>query len=113
VSVGGCHLARPEVLDGGPQRGRGIRQTAQSGIRHGDGTAFTAASHGNELTGALRQTIQLIPMPDVRHGLRFRNRCHQVFAQEPQRNQTWEAKSSYNRTSSAVLVICCLIGTCV
>jgi len=94
VAVLGCVFSRHQVLDRGPQRGRGERPAAQRRVGQRDGAAFTAAPDGNDLAGLRRKRLQPVPAPKMRCGLGLGMQRHQVADFRPQRHQQFLLETS-------------------
>ncbi len=92
VPVLGRGLVRAQVLDGGPQRRRGVGPPAQARVGQGDRAALPAPAHRDQVTGPFGQRLQRRPAPHVRPRGRGRLGRHEVFALGPQRDQVLGAE---------------------
>ena len=87
VTMGRRDLARPEVLDRGPQRRGRVGQTRETGIRQRDRAPFAATADRDERARSLRERVGVPGAPAVGSRPRLGRDRHQRLAQVPQRHQ--------------------------
>ena len=83
----GRGLARPQILDGGPQRRADIGAAAEAGIGEADGAALAAAANRHEFARPCGKRVEPVPLPDMRNRLRRRHERHQIAGLGPERVQ--------------------------
>ena len=87
VTVLGRIFAGHQVLDGGPQRGRGKGAAAQRRVGQRNRAALAAAAHGDDAAGFICQLEQILPAPEMGGGLALGMGGHQAADFRPQRHQ--------------------------
>ena len=84
VTVGRRALARPEVLDGAPERRAREGQAVEPRIGEREHTAVAAALDRDDLAGALGKREDGVPFPEPRLRARERNVGHDLALQAPE-----------------------------